>query len=570
MSQGEAVSGPSSSVNYPDIRNALLGDVELPLPETQEGHTTPADLNRAFSNESGILSALYEIPDSPAVAEQGVAARLQFSGHPPIVSLQHQIASQNIALMRQVNKSGTISYTHNVNPQKKAELSEVLKSHGLDGPLADAATGFADPVHFKKTGTYSWVLQDGANAAQAIRSFLNLDEKATVIAECQTAAQAINYHTLLDIVGEKKFNAYFGGADPAKRLRIQMHMSKNPIEDFYKENTLNFNEAEMAMLDGAGAASNEAGADWISAVNQRPAEPGGFYFIANDDHYIKRHRDGVFMGENAFYYGRDEENGGQQVFGGLGMEAKTEYQLLQSMAREFNSAPTAGEIQAMYEKGQERTYPGIHLPVIGDPDSLTPDFITDQTAALIHGRHGDHAPGPDINSKVHAFFAEDSKTSKPMSELRAEDLAHPISRNQMNELARKHIGNRVSVGTQPMHKDAEWKISEQGIEMDRSKTRGKITLHSIASTFISTFGLHISALDSVIKLIRQVNADAPAALSGKPVSQATVNTSHEYRTCLRFPLPGDLMRAAKRNGGFQSLHAKVLDPAKIMKTFDLP
>lgn len=474
-------------------------------------------------------------------------------------TIEGKISYFNVKAMRDVNHGdgnrSAIDYHYNVPAAERATLSRILAQVGYKGDLADAVTGFANPEYFQKTQAYTWILKPGVSAAMAIRDFMNLSRQSTVIAECQTTAQAVNYYTLLQIVGDERFDLRFGHANPDKdkavnphdRLQLQKVMNQNPIGRFFKDFSLDVDDDERAEMS--------VGGDVLSAPNHRPAKIGGWYFIKNHDTYTKRHPDGFLMGENAFYYGRDKATE-QQRFGGLGLEDMTEMQILHELATAFNEAPSGTEVEKIYEQKYDLAYPGIQLPVLGDVSSVAQMPFSDKAWAILLARTNSQ---PGVNRHEDARLAILAQGGNLVTGLQAVALAGRTSRNAMNASIADPINGRANAGDVATA-GAVWRKVNDTVELDRTDARSqKVSRRTLVEAYIKQFNLNIVGGWLSAK-VREMN---PALFGDKsemfPISCLTT---------IAFPLPGAVMNLNKSEG-FQIAHAKVLDADKIREEFKL-
>lgn len=445
----------------------------------------------------------------------------------PEDEIARNLPDLTIDTMKAINAKGTIQYPHNApdmidalvhfSPDQLAGLlnsSDETFKHLLNLTeeqfvrLKDARTGFADPEYFTKTGRFTWVLRPLKSAAKAIESFVNLTREIPVIAECQTAAQAVEYYAILRAVGRRRFDAKLGSEDvetpEEERLRLQFGLdSKNPIKQFYALPRTNLDEEEEA-----GLGQDEQGL--FSGPGHRPAKRGGRYFIQGPRDYIKRHPEGFLGGENAFYYG-DEE--GEQRFGGLGIEDETETGISGILAQDFNRAPT--ETERLRAPADDPT--GLHR------DELPPE----PEAAVVN------------DATVYRASAEGVATVHRASEMRA----------------RKMALNDTPVVGRTVNRGATWRVVGGQLRMDRAGL-GKVTLLTLAQTYADALGLEYSR--GLVDAVRNENSEMfPNSSQDK--------TLKFVNPCL-FPDPETLLRLAKGTG-FQATSALILDPGKIHRGF---
>src|SRR5437870_6782874 len=274
-------------------------------------------------------------------------------------TIEAQTADATVETMQTLN-NGNVKYYHNAVQQNLA-LVTTLTDAGRD-----PANGYASPAFFTRVSPFTWTLNENRSASAALRAFLTpTGEIPITIVECQTAAQAAFYNSILLAVGDQRFDRKFGRADavtPAEnRMRLERDMTPaNPLKAFLEAPSLDVeNETEANEL---GLAAGNV----VSAPDFRPARRGGWYYVANHPKYTHRHPDGIWGGENAIYVGRNDED--HQVFSGFGMENVTEAVLAQHLAEEFCAAPTPAETQKILNMRQQ-FWPLI-LPTLGDLDSL--------------------------------------------------------------------------------------------------------------------------------------------------------------------------------------------------------
>ncbi|HYI38762.1 MAG TPA: hypothetical protein VE053_00415 [Allosphingosinicella sp.] len=441
--------------------------------------------------------------------------------------IARELPDLTIGTMKAINAKDTIKYPHNAPltvgalvDHSPGQLADLLNSsnetfeHLLDLSkeefvrLKDAGTGFADPEYFAKTGRFTWVLRPFKSAAKAIESFVNLTRAVPVIAECQTAAQAVEYYAILGAVGRRRFDAKLGREDEEtpqdERLRLQFSLdAKNPIKEFYEPSRAGLDEEEEAGL-GQGRQGPYSG------PGHRPAMRGGRYFIQGPKNYSKRHPEGFLGGENAFYYG-DEE--GEQRFGGLGIENRSELEIAGILAEDFNRAPTQSERR--------------RSPVV-DPTGLHRDVLPPRQDAVA-----------EDDATVYRASAAEVATVHRASALRA----------------RKEALDGAPVRGSRVNRGATWLVVEGQLGMHRTGC-GKVSLGTLAKAYADALGLEYSRV--LIDAVRAENLGKFDRASMDQVPQAV-------DICF-FPDPETLLRLAKGTG-FQATNAQILDSGKIHRAF---
>lgn len=221
-----------------------------------------------------------------------------------------EILKQYDALLRQSVGTEIVQNMHALNtvgsrvyyPFRFAELDSETDSSVYE-------QGYADPDFFKRTAPFKWQLKAGKNAADGLRSWL----KGTTIAECGTTLVATQLKSILNLLGDKKFNDKFGAADrdSERRLVISSDLSECiPI-------------------------------DWIRGTSQEGFEVGAKYYFKNHPHYMIKHPEGFWQGENAVYAGKKNE---EDFWVGFGAE-KTTDEMKQTLLDEYNEERTEEDYQ---------------------------------------------------------------------------------------------------------------------------------------------------------------------------------------------------------------------------------
>ncbi len=73
----------------------------------------------------------------------------------------------------------------------------------------DYFTGYANQDFFEKMGRFTFKLKAGKSPSEGLMKFL----EGPTVADCGNATVACYYKVILDLVGEKKFNDFFGVND---------------------------------------------------------------------------------------------------------------------------------------------------------------------------------------------------------------------------------------------------------------------------------------------------------------------------------------------------------------------
>jgi hypothetical protein len=184
----------------------------------------------------------------------------------------------------------------------------------------DYVFGYTSSSSFTKTGRYRFELNRGASAADAIQEFL----KGPTIADCATAAVAIQYDTIRAAVGKAKFDDYFSNPKASAKHWLIIAQSAQEI----------------------------ALGDFLEEPGRGDRVPGDWYYFRNHPDYPNKHPRGLWAGEHVIYMGKNEV-GGQDVFGGFGSEVLGEAGMLDKLLDEYNSNRTPEDLARLEEIKKE-------------------------------------------------------------------------------------------------------------------------------------------------------------------------------------------------------------------------
>jgi|GEM_PF-6239788 len=460
--------------------------------------------------------------------------------------LKEKIADSNQELMEQANHSGKVAYLHNVGNET---LRNMIRS-GVNPQL-----GFADPRFFAQPDKFTWRLLPNISASAGIRAFLNPTYASNAnpgitIAECQTTIQAIFYHTILNMIGDRRFDQTFGKAGATlpdeKRLLIEFQMSsKNPLKHFLADEKATMDKEEMG---GLGLQHEEDGEVPVSAPGFRPAKLGGWYFIKNHALYNIRHSEGIWGGENALFVGYNEEN--EQLFSGFGLENRTEAEMAVSLAETFNDPPTAGEVENIL-----KNYPGhisLVLPQLGNPNSLEqlPDLTPGAIAALVNLRKQQGGPFANIPLAGHR-----QQLLALRGLLKGIALQPPVRPGDL--LAEIHLQDVEGGEVEPAVTHGTWSNTENAKILTWTNSRLKrISIRTLMDYYASAFDLNLSHL--LRDLIKGLNQEIANKAENAKFDVAVGDT-------FLFPLPSTLAKLKKTPGGFQALGSKIISPEKLQE-----
>ncbi|MDA0179686.1 hypothetical protein OJ997_05215 [Solirubrobacter phytolaccae] len=455
-------------------------------------------------------------------------------------TLKEQTAKSTVDTMDALNQ-GRVMYHHNA----------VAHHNDLLGTLDDPANGYANPAFFTRTKPFTWTLNERKSASQALRAFLEPGPGITVV-ECQTAAQAALYNSILRAVGDQRFDRRFGRADQAtaevERLKLQKDMDRNnPLMTYLEAPTLDVSDD-----DEANELTQDLQGNVVSAPGDRPARVGGWYYLANHPKYSLRHPDGIWGGENAIYIGRD----GNQVqrFTGFGVENKTETELAVFFATDFRRPPSAAEITKILNRS-----PGdwsLVLPTLGDLASIGELVLTERDVELIERAWSFEREQPGL---------EGDRLAQAREKLRRiivsrGNLVQPVTpQDLLKTISVSRSVNTPSPGP-AVTAEGTWTAPTKGAVTLTLGNAKKLSLYSYTDLYCKQFGLRLAGqLVSAVRGLNQATFGAVSEKSGVPLKQGDT---------VSFPNTDDVSKLAITGGGFQSWGEQLLSPDKIGELAD--
>lgn len=193
---------------------------------------------------------------------------------------------------------------------------------------ADDPEGHLDPAFWDKQGFYLFTLKPGAMPADAVRSIFDNQDN---VLECNSAMVAVQYRSILETIGENRFNAKFAGGG----LAISPHHVPMP-------------DGSVHPLHALGMINT------VAISGAKDLIPGDWVYFKNVPDYGAKHPGGVWTGEHALYLG----NG---AFQGFGTGVLTEAELAQLLLDHYNRGlPPAHQKQLGAVPGLEKY---AHRPV---------------------------------------------------------------------------------------------------------------------------------------------------------------------------------------------------------------
>lgn len=197
----------------------------------------------------------------------------------------------------------------------KAEFSscypDMLTEEELEG-------GYLNPLYFNKVGHYKFVLKEGQKAADAIKSLFN----GITVVDCGTAITICFYNTLLQIVGEEKFNAYFS----EHMSHVVMKITISPL-------------TFGTLIDDFCRFSKDAYHETEGSINHRPLKIGDMCSFHGVHFYGNKHCAGSAGNWNVIYVGDNPLK--KQLFMGHGfLKPMTEEEIYALELEEYNKERT--------------------------------------------------------------------------------------------------------------------------------------------------------------------------------------------------------------------------------------
>lgn len=178
-------------------------------------------------------------------------------------------------------------------------------------------SGLANEEFFDKIAPYTFQIKQGKKPSEALLSFL----KGPTIADCGNATTACYYKSILDFIGEEKFNDFF--TSPPFLFSISLHGVTDPTSPISK--LVKYTEAARQNIEGI--------------PGKRPLKVGEECHFAGVKWYANKHPAGSGGGWNVIYMGDNEK--GQQLFMGHGFSKPlTEREIDQKLIRDYNEART--------------------------------------------------------------------------------------------------------------------------------------------------------------------------------------------------------------------------------------
>ncbi|HEY9670424.1 MAG TPA: DUF4157 domain-containing protein [Waterburya sp.] len=572
-SQVEEDISDTSSEASPEVEEALPKDEEIPKIQL------PSNIAELSFRETTQYLNLIQTGRLKVTTQQFVALSRQKQAlapkQPP--SEREQLAAANVRAMTLANtvtKEGGVFYQHNLSQETLTALTQVSARHH-DPRLADARTGYANPDYFEKIANFTWRVRPRVSASAAIRAFLT--PLGYTVTECGTVIQAVNYFSILEAVGDRNFDQMFGAADQdtpdGQRLLLQLNIDKkaeggkNPLGKFFEPESALASEQEQAELRRAkGSLSNAPGF--------RPAQLGGWYYIKNHQLYITRHPEGIWGGENAVYVGRDPKTG-EQLFSGFGLVNRTERQMAQSLADEFNSPPSESEVEKICAKGFQSL--PLALPDLGDPTSARKMPMNDRIMATIQKFWDAAKPGepyPYLNQAL-AIYPDAArfmiylllKDQPLIPSVKPIDLLLTLNLSDLDRQVQggESYGTWTTGETEAGEPCAilTWSSKQTAIAKNRSLENpyGQISVGFLFSRYFAKYLLATVPSAASEKAFLELFSRFNPRLGAKVVKGTIIKL--QGKDLFYFPLPSEFHKIYKTPGGFQSMGERTLSPGKI-------
>jgi hypothetical protein len=575
----EDISDTSSEASQEqEVEEALSKDEEIPKIQLPSNITELSflDVTRYLNLiQTGRLQVTTQQFIALSRRKQALAPK-----QPP--SEREQLAAANVRAMTLANtvtEKGGVFYQHNLKQQTLTALTQVSARHH-DPRLADARTGYANPVYFEKIANFTWRVRPRVSASAAIRAFLT--PLGYTVAECGTVIQAVNYFSILEAVGDRNFDQMFGAADQdtpeGQRLLLQLNFNKaeggkkaedgkNPLKELFEPESALASKQEQAEL------RREKGS-FSNAPGFRPAQLGGWYYIKNHQLYSTRHPEGIWGGENAVYVGRDPKTR-EQLFSGFGLVNRTERQMAQSLADEFNAPPSESEVEKICAKGFQSL--SLALPDLGDCTSAGKMPMNDRIMATIQkfwdaAKPGEpypylnHAPAiyPDAARFMIFLLLKDQPLIPPVT---PEDLLLTLNLSDLDKQVQggETYGTWTTGETEAGEPCAilTWSSKQTAMAKNRSlkNPHGQITVGTLFSQYFAKYILATIPSPASEKAFLELFSRFNPRLGAKVVKGTIIKLQGKDR--FYFPLPSEFHKVYKTPGGFQNVGERTLSPEKI-------
>ena len=233
-----------------------------------------------------------------------------------------------------------VHYAHNYQANAKKYLKNPAGNALLKGYAdfwkEEYWRGYANPKYFKRVGFMEWDLLPNVSASEAIQSWFN----GLTIAECNTAIVVDMLNTMRKAIGDKKFDELYSskyGVPQEKLMKISNKSRDTPLD---------------------GKLEKSASVKDAGTIGKRNVKKGEWHYFYNHPKYLIKHPGGAFQGENAIYMGDD---GGQQMWAGLGVSPVTERKMMETMTSAYNSPRTERDYQRLlsrlrFKKSKNKTW----------------------------------------------------------------------------------------------------------------------------------------------------------------------------------------------------------------------
>jgi Domain of unknown function (DUF4157)/Protein-glutamine gamma-glutamyltransferase len=179
--------------------------------------------------------------------------------------------------------------------------------------------GYANPGLFDRFAPMCWRLRPGHGAAAALRAWL----RGLTIAECGSTLVAIQLRSLLQVVGDWKFDQMFGSAQNGTAPSVQLLTITSNLGQCMPQQ----------LITGAGMTDNGP-----------RFKLGAKYYFENHPSYLHKHPDGAMSGENAVYLGSEGE---AHYFSGFGIGRVTAGRMCGILLEAYNEERTEGDFRAI-------------------------------------------------------------------------------------------------------------------------------------------------------------------------------------------------------------------------------
>ncbi|MDX2093958.1 MAG: hypothetical protein SFX73_39355 [Kofleriaceae bacterium] len=224
--------------------------------------------------------------------------------------------------------------------QDQAAAKTYQKVYKNDPFAADKELGLADARYFERVRMMCFRVLPSVTASEALAVFL----KGPTLVECRLTIFVFFFETIRRSLGDQRFNQLFGPGEGKKPEKGYFILTPFGIKLQGPDGETDLDVTSVTKPPSEKEGNDKPGAR-VGLV------PGGRYYFQNFRppegryHYKARHPQGLWSGENAFYMG---EEGGKQMWSGLGATGLTELEMMQTVCDAYNAPGQTGSEDRVY------------------------------------------------------------------------------------------------------------------------------------------------------------------------------------------------------------------------------